>query len=800
MAPVKRTSDFGRSAVDYVSKSELKEALATVIPQGKSNQDWMLPVPNDPTCEKQTEEGELQRLLNLKSFMLLDAEKDEKFDKLTQEAKEVFGVPTSLISLIDLGRQLFLSKAGSDAATETDATETTRADSFCGYTIQKKEGMLVVPDAKEDDRFKDGELVNSGPKIRFYAGAALVSPEGEKLGAFCLNGTEPRPEGLNEEEKKKLKEYAAKTMEIMVERRKRLRDRLSAESVSTEILRHSAVATSLGDILYMEGDLYTAMRLYQESIQTIMSVDRSTAEKKTNGKVSPTPTFTPVPQERRQTMLELLQQISQKDKTLPKSELKTKKELLEQVVALFPTKDENVPDNGVVDGVSGLFHLRPTMRNASTRVLPGLVFSDVFKIDMQDCLDRHEKEMKATPLQQLDFTVPMDECSKATLFNMGQIQYHWQNQEAAMQFFHLAASVSHKMSPLAFDPVDISCINNMAQIHLQCGQPEDSLKMLREALDRGSKTLAAIYRLSEIERNDTDEEKDTAEDEQKKPQAKQGKRPAADASASVVSWELMDAYRTHRLRRKLARTLVNIAHVLFHQNHLEEAMASLRDAVPLIDQRTMTGRTLAAIHYNMSVILHRQGDHAQALTYLDKFLVAAEKLNGHDHLQTGDALHEKAIILYEMGKFHDAMGPIKEAIRLRKKHVGEVASCVAESVELQGKLLLSQQKYDEALQCMSKTLGCCGGNGEMTLEAAQTLLDMGRAYHTKGDKSSALATYGQVWDWAKKFFGPNHAFVARIGGIISGIQQSERGSPTNGRPAKRLKQEGGKSKRMSAAF
>jgi hypothetical protein len=97
-------STFGRSVVDYVTAEELERALQTVTPQGAAKEDWVLPIP-DPGCEEQTPEQELQRLLTLKSYMLLDSEKEEEFDKLTQEAREVFGVPTSLISLIDFGRQ-----------------------------------------------------------------------------------------------------------------------------------------------------------------------------------------------------------------------------------------------------------------------------------------------------------------------------------------------------------------------------------------------------------------------------------------------------------------------------------------------------------------------------------------------------------------------------------------------------------------------------------------------------------------------------------------------------------------------
>jgi hypothetical protein len=167
-----RASEYGRSVVDYVTTEELDQALRSRTPQGQmKSDDWVLPIP-DPDAEEQSRDGELQRLLTLKSYMVLDAEREEEFDKMTQEAREIFGVPTSLISLIDLGRQFLFSNTG------CDVRETTRAAAFCSYTILNKNGMLVVGDTKEDERFKDSELVNDGPKLRFYAGAPLISPEG----------------------------------------------------------------------------------------------------------------------------------------------------------------------------------------------------------------------------------------------------------------------------------------------------------------------------------------------------------------------------------------------------------------------------------------------------------------------------------------------------------------------------------------------------------------------------------------------------------------------------------------------
>ena len=240
-------------------------------------------------------------------------------------------------------------------------------------------------------------------------------------------------------QKEKLKEYAAKTVEMMVERRKLLRDRLSCSKVSKELQKHAGVATSLGDIMYVDGDYITAMRLYQESVQTIMYV-----EEDGNGALPP--------DERQEAMAQLLMLLS--NESIPEQ---SRKELVDKVKALYehPKDESNAANaNTVIDGLPGLFYDVSKLKGASSdRPLPGLFFNEVFKIEFGDALELPNQ--KTHNLDELPFTVPLAECSKAALFNMGQIHYHWGSQDTALQFFHLAASVGHKMSPLAFDPIDL---------------------------------------------------------------------------------------------------------------------------------------------------------------------------------------------------------------------------------------------------------------------------------------------------------------------------------------------------------
>lgn len=126
----------------------------------------------------------MQRIAVLRGLNILDTQPEERFDRLTRLAKRLFDVPIAQVTLIDAERQWFKSGA------EDGCTETPRTFSFCAHAVLSDE-VLLVSDAREDERFSDNPLVTGDPLIRFYAGCPL-KVDGHNLGTLCLIDDRPR--------------------------------------------------------------------------------------------------------------------------------------------------------------------------------------------------------------------------------------------------------------------------------------------------------------------------------------------------------------------------------------------------------------------------------------------------------------------------------------------------------------------------------------------------------------------------------------------------------------------------------
>jgi sigma-B regulation protein RsbU (phosphoserine phosphatase) len=128
--------------------------------------------------------NETERVQALHSLELND-QSEERFDRVTRLAAEIFKAPIAFVSFIERDREWFKSRIG------LPLVETPRDVSFSAHAILGDDTM-VIPDTHEDPRFADNALVTGNPFVRSYMGHPLRAPDGEKIGTLCIADHEPR--------------------------------------------------------------------------------------------------------------------------------------------------------------------------------------------------------------------------------------------------------------------------------------------------------------------------------------------------------------------------------------------------------------------------------------------------------------------------------------------------------------------------------------------------------------------------------------------------------------------------------
>ena len=187
---------------------------------------------------------EQQRLAALHEYSLLDAPADDELEAVVRVAAMVAGVPTATLNLIDENRQCQLTTTGFEGG------DSTRRDSMCAIRFEAGE-FVHVPDAGQDPTYQHNPWVTGSlAKVRFYASAPLVTPQGYALGTLCVFDAEPGE--LDEDQIARLKDLA-KVILALFERRRQARinaELLAGSEVQRQALEkaHTALAETNAEL------------------------------------------------------------------------------------------------------------------------------------------------------------------------------------------------------------------------------------------------------------------------------------------------------------------------------------------------------------------------------------------------------------------------------------------------------------------------------------------------------------------------------------------------------------------------
>lgn len=149
---------------------------------------------------------EFHRLEAVEKFKQSDPAIATDLNDIVKLAAQICNAPIAVITLLDHDTQWVKT------ATGTEIKPTPREISFCNYTIEQSD-VLVVPDLSADARFCANPLVAGHPNARFYAGAPLITKDGYSVGSLCIVDFDARD--LDETQRNTLKVLSKHVMSLM---------------------------------------------------------------------------------------------------------------------------------------------------------------------------------------------------------------------------------------------------------------------------------------------------------------------------------------------------------------------------------------------------------------------------------------------------------------------------------------------------------------------------------------------------------------------------------------------------------
>lgn len=166
--------------------------------------------------------NEVERLETLMEYKILDTSPDTVYDDIVKYTSIICKMPIALISFLDEDRQWF------KASIAFNISEIPRNISFCNHTIQQND-IFIVENALTDDRFKNNPLVIDTPKVVFYAGYPLQTPNGYNIGTISIIDHESR--NLSQEQINCLKLFSKLIMSYLEGNRQHQKNNICSSSI-----------------------------------------------------------------------------------------------------------------------------------------------------------------------------------------------------------------------------------------------------------------------------------------------------------------------------------------------------------------------------------------------------------------------------------------------------------------------------------------------------------------------------------------------------------------------------------------
>lgn len=148
-----------------------------------------------------------RRQAKIDEYDVLGAAPSPDLQALVDLAAQILGTPMAAINLLTTTEQHMVATSG------IDPSVCAREDSMCAV-VATEPAPVVVADATTDPRFASNPFVTGRlDEFRFYASAALMTPDGVPIGRLCVFDRQPRE--LDQHQRDTLEILAGRVMDIL---------------------------------------------------------------------------------------------------------------------------------------------------------------------------------------------------------------------------------------------------------------------------------------------------------------------------------------------------------------------------------------------------------------------------------------------------------------------------------------------------------------------------------------------------------------------------------------------------------
>ncbi len=161
------------------------------------------------------DDAQVARLHMLEAYEILDSAPEKSYDDIARLAAFICGTPLAVISFIDQDRQ-WIKACFSSGSFAHAGLDLTRALPWPDMS-DAQDDIILMPDMAADAQSASHALIPGGARLRFYAAAPLIAPNGTVLGSLSV--LDRRVRNLSADQISALRTLARQVLELLDMRR-----------------------------------------------------------------------------------------------------------------------------------------------------------------------------------------------------------------------------------------------------------------------------------------------------------------------------------------------------------------------------------------------------------------------------------------------------------------------------------------------------------------------------------------------------------------------------------------------------